>query len=160
MNYNLQPLTVSDEPFLWEMLYQAIYVLEGELPPSREIVYEPDLARYVQDWGRAGDCGFLAIDPTTGQCIGAVWLRLFTGANKGYGYIDNDTPELSIAIAPEYRGQGIGTQLLDHLFASKCGQSTVSLSVSADNSARRLYERFGFAVVSEIDGSITMKRDQ
>lgn len=80
------------------------------------------------------------------------------GENKGYGYVDDDTPELSIAVLPEYRSQGVGTQLLTHLFTSAYGQSSISLSVSADNSALRLYERFGFEVVSKSNGSLTMKR--
>jgi ribosomal protein S18 acetylase RimI-like enzyme len=154
----IRPLLSDDEPFLWEMLYQALHVPEGQSVPSREVVRLPELARYVQDWGREGDCGFLASDAATGQSVGAVWLRLLMGANKGYGYVDDVTPELSIAVLPEYRGQGVGTQLLTRLFASAYGQSSISLSVSADNSALRLYERFGFEVISKSDGSFTMKR--
>ena len=158
MNCNIRPLRSEDEPFLWEMLYQALHVSEGQSAPPREVVRLPELARYVLGWGRKGDCGFLASDAATGRPVGAVWLRLLVGGNKGYGYVDDDTPELSIAVLPEYRGQGVGTQLLIHLFASACGQSSISLSVSADNSALRLYERFGFEVVSKSDGSLTMKR--
>lgn len=76
-----------------------------------------------------------------------------------YGYVDDNTSELSIAVLPEYRGQGIGTQLLTHLFTSECGKSSISLSVSADNLAVRLYERLGFDVISRSDGSLTMKRN-
>jgi ribosomal protein S18 acetylase RimI-like enzyme len=95
----------------------------------------------------------------TGQPVGAVWVRLVVGEGKGYGYVDDDTPELSIAVFPEYRGQGIGTQLLTHLFASVCGQSSISLSVSAKNPAVKLYNCFGFKVVSRTDESLLMKRD-
>ena len=111
-----------------------------------------------RDGGGASDCGFLASN-AEGQPVGAVWLRLLRNENKGYGYVDDDTPELSMAILPAHRGQGIGTQLLTHLFASTCGHTTVSLSVSANNPARRLYERFGFIVVGQSDDSLTMKRE-
>ncbi len=141
------------------MLFQALHVPEGRSAPPREVVRLPELARYVQGWGREGDRGFLASDSITGQPLGAAWLRLLVGANSGYGHIDDNTPELSIAVLPEYRGHGIGSQLLTHLLGSVCGQSSISLSVSADNPALRLYERFGFEVVSQSDGSLTMKRD-
>ena len=73
--------------------------------------------------------------------------------------MDDNTSELSIAVLPEYLGQGVGTQLLTHLFASEYGKSSISLSVSADNPAARLYERFGFEIISRSDRSLTMKRN-
>jgi ribosomal protein S18 acetylase RimI-like enzyme len=159
MAWIIRALKEEDEAFLWEMLYQALYLPEGQAPLSREVIHLPELARYVQDWGSDGDCGFMVIDSLTGKPVGAVWLRLLTGNNKGYGYIDDYTPELGIAIFPEYRGQGIGTRLLTHLVESPCGQSPISLSVSIDNPAVRLYERFGFNVISRSDESLLMKRD-
>jgi ribosomal protein S18 acetylase RimI-like enzyme len=154
----IRPLQIADEPFLWEMLYQALHIPEGQTPLPREIVQIPELARYVQGWGREGDCGFLSIKTSISQPIGAVWLRLPIGEHKGYGYVDDNTAELSIAVLPGYRGQGVGTQLLTHLFASEWGKLPISLSVSADNPAVRLYERFGFEIVSRSNGSLTMKR--
>lgn len=158
MNYIIRRLTPQDEPFLWEMLYQAIYVSQGEPAPPRDIVRLPELARYVQGWGGKGDCGFVASDAQAGQAVGAVWLRLLTGANTGFGYVDDATPELSIAVLPEYRGRGIGTQLLVHLFESDCGCSTISLSVSLGNPAIRLYECFGFEIVGSNDTSLILGR--
>ena len=155
----MRSLTSEDEPFLWEMLFQAIYVPEGHAALPREIVKIPELARYVDGWGREGDCGFLSSDVASGQSIGAVWLRLPIGKYKGYGYVDDHIPELSIAVLPEFRGQGTGTQLLTRLLASAYGQSPISLSVSAENPALRLYKRFGFEVISQDNGSLTMKRD-
>jgi ribosomal protein S18 acetylase RimI-like enzyme len=157
-NFIIRPLVPEDEPFLWEMLYQALHVPEGQSAPPREVVRLPELARYVQDWGREDDRGFLASDAITGQPLGAAWLRLLGGENRGYGHVDDDTPELSIAVLPEYRDQGIGTQLLTRLFDSVPEKFPISLSVSADNPALRLYERFGFEVVSRDAGSLTMRR--
>lgn len=157
-NYTIRPLTKKDEPFLWEMLYQAIYVSKGQAAPPRKIVRQPELAWYVEGWGRAGDCGFLA-SAGAGNPIGAVWLRLPQGEHQGYGYVNDDTPELSMAILPAYRGQGIGTQLFTCLFAATCAAETISLSVSAKNPARQLYERHGFVVVGQSNGSLTMIRE-
>ena len=160
MDWTIRSLVSEDEPFLWEMLYQALYVPEDESALPHAVIHLPELACYVQDWGNEGDCGFLTMDAATGQSLGAVWVRLLVGENKGYGYIDDHTPELGIAVFPEYRGQGMGTQLLRHLFTSACGQSSISLSVSANNPAVKLYGRFGFEVVSRTDESLLMKRER
>lgn len=158
MKCAIRLLTSEDESFLWEMLYQALHIPEGQPALSREIVHIPELARYVRDWGREGDYGFLSSN-TTSQPIGAVWLRLPIGEYKGYGYVGDDIPELSIAVVPEYRSQGIGTQLLTHLLASAFSKVPISLSVSVDNPAVRLYKRFGFEIVSRNDESLTMQRN-
>lgn len=159
LTYHIRPLRSDDGPFLWDMLYHAIHVPEGHVAPPRDIVYLPDLARYVQDWGQTGDYGFLASGVETGVLLGAAWIRLLTGKNRGYGYVDDDTPELSIAVLPQHRGQGIGTALLGCLFSSSPGSSSISLSVSGDNPALKLYQRFGFRIVGENAGSFTMIRD-
>lgn len=160
VNPIFRPLIPADEPFLWEMLYQAIYVPPHVPPPDRSIVNHPDLARYVERWGHIDDCGVIAIDQDTNEPVGAAWLRLMTGAERGYGYIDDRTPELSVAVLPEYRGHGLGTQMIDWLLqAARSRHRAVSLSVSIDNPARRLCERLGFKAVSQRDTSMTMKID-
>lgn len=156
-NVEIRALSKEDEAFLWDMLYQAIYVPEGQAPPPYEIVYQPELAWYVQDWGRDGDCGFLAMDES-GQQVGAIWLRVVIDGQHGYGYVDDETPELSMALLPDYRGKGIGTQLFACLFGSPCTHPRVSLSVSVNNPARRLYERVGFVGVEQNSDSLTMIR--
>jgi ribosomal protein S18 acetylase RimI-like enzyme len=139
------------------MLYQSLYVPEGSHPFPRQIINRPEIAKYVTAWGRGGDLGFVAINVSSGQPIGAAWLRLLTGDEKGYGYVDDETPELAMAVLPEYRGQGIGLDLLRHLLRSaRTVYRAVCLSVSVDNPARRLYERAGFERVSEGDSSATM----
>lgn len=73
MNYAIRALTSADEPVLWEMLYHAIHVLPGEPLPPREIVQQPELARYAARWGRPDDLGFLAlmgsVQPRPGSCV-------------------------------------------------------------------------------------------
>ena len=142
-------LTKADEVFLWEALYLALYVPEGQPPLPREIVQEPEIRHYVAGWGRPGDMGVIALDGA--RPVGAAWLRLLTGEDRGFGYVDDETPELSIAVLPEYRGQGIGTALLERLLelAAPC-HPAVCLSVSAGNPARRLYERMGFRLVRDV----------
>ena len=61
-SYFIRRLTAEDEQFLWEMLYAALHVPEGQPPFSREVVNEPGIARYVLHWGKGGDTGFVAVD--------------------------------------------------------------------------------------------------
>lgn len=158
--YVLRPVLPADEPFLWTMLYEAIYVPEGHPRPERAILQEPALAHYVANWGQQpGDEGIMAIDSTTGQSVGAAWLRLFTAADPGWGFVDVETPEVSLALLPAYRGQGIGTALLTALVDQARGQyAALSLSVDPQNPAMRLYERLGFTVVGAIGTSVTMHK--
>jgi ribosomal protein S18 acetylase RimI-like enzyme len=143
--------TKDDEPFLWEMLYYAAHMDEdGEVSPqgAKE---NPDLLKYVNDWGRETDIGYIALEPGSNQPIGAAWIRLLTAGEKTTSYVDDDIPELAIAVLPGYLGRGVGTQLLQHLLeAAKEHYSVVALSVRATNPAIRLYERMGFVVTGEI----------
>lgn len=52
----------------------------------------------MSGWGRAGDMGFVAVDAGSGEPIGAAWLRLLGGDERGYGYVDDETPELGMAV--------------------------------------------------------------
>ena len=81
------------------------------------------------------------------RLVGAVWIRIM----KDYGYFDDQTPSLSISFLPDFRGQGLGQQLmtamLDLLKAKD--YPSVSLSVSRDNPSVRFYQRLGFVTVEE-----------
>jgi len=159
-DYLIRLVVPADEPFLWEMLYQALYVPEGSPPLPREVLNHPEIARYVRGWGRPDDVGFIAAHKNSHHPIGAAWFRLLTGDDKGYGYVDDKTPELSVAVLPEYRGKGVGRELLTHLIeAAKARYTAISLSVSPDNPALRLYRSLGFEVVGRCETSLTMRKD-
>ena len=91
----------------------------------------------------------------------AAWLRVFPPDEPGYGFIDIATPEVTIAVVPEWRRKGVGRDLLMTLLeaARALGFTAVSLSVSKDNPAATLYERCGFRRVGETGGSWTMRAD-
>lgn len=151
----IRPLTQADESILWTMLYQALYVPPGQPPFPAEIVHEPALSGYVENWGQPGDLGFVTL--LDYHPVGAAWLRLLTGDNRGFGHVDETTPELSIAVLPEFRGLGIGTRLLTLLLqTAQAYYGAVCLSVSPDNPALRLYQRLGFETVGTSGSSLTM----
>ncbi|MBD2440173.1 GNAT family N-acetyltransferase [Nostoc sp. FACHB-110] len=147
MNVTIRQLTQQDEPFLWQMLSEAAHI-QAEGKTMQDLMNNPDLAKYVQAWGTNDDLGVIAIHHSNHQPVGAAWLRLFTVENPGYGYIDDRTPELAIATLPEYRNQGIGTQLLAHLITiAQTAYPAISLSIRSTNPALHLYQRFGWQVV-------------
>jgi GNAT superfamily N-acetyltransferase len=159
MILQILPLTPEHQDFLWEMLYQAVHVPAGSPAPDRDIVRHPALSKYARDWGGADDLGFVAECDGTDGPVAAVWLRRYGASDPGYGTVDDATPELSIAVAPGFRGRGIGTRLLESILAAAEGRyRAVSLSVAAGNPARRLYERFGFRTVKVTDDSLVMMR--
>jgi ribosomal protein S18 acetylase RimI-like enzyme len=79
--------------------------------------------------------------------------------DRGYGYVDAETPELSVAVLPEHRGRGIGTALVIRLLeTARVRYRAVSLSVARENPALRLYEQLGFEVVDRSGTSLTMRK--
>jgi ribosomal protein S18 acetylase RimI-like enzyme len=156
--YDIRPATPEDEPFLWEMLYESLYVEEGAAPLPREVLGRPELSRYVEGWGRAGDLGFVASEAGSGLKVGAAWSRLPGVVHKGFAYLDEGTPELAVAVSPGHRGRGVGTALLRRLLSEASALfPALSLSVSPENPARRLYERLGFETV-EVRGGHPLMR--
>lgn len=138
----------DDEPFLWQMLYYAAHMdEEGEVSPGAA-QNNPGLRKYVQGWGNKGDVGVMALHPQDQRPLGAAWLRVLVEEKKMSQLIPAGTPELAIAVLPDYLGQGIGTQLIKHLLeAARQIYPAVMLSVRANNPARYLYERAGFNTV-------------
>jgi ribosomal protein S18 acetylase RimI-like enzyme len=154
----IRQANINDEAFLWDILYEAISIPSGEEAPPPSILEDPAIARYLLDWGRKHDHGWIAEDIEHNQPLGAAWLRLWDDDTRGYGFFHPEYPELTIALLPEARGQGIGTRLMERLIteARDAGYPGISLSVSVQNPARHLYERLGFRIVSEDDESVVM----
>jgi ribosomal protein S18 acetylase RimI-like enzyme len=132
-----------------DFLYEAVFQREGALPLPRTIVDEPSVRVYIDDWGRPDDKCLVAL--ADGRYAGAVWTRVLSGDIKGYGYIDDFTPELSISLFKQYRSRGLGTALMQAMIQrlKECGCNQVSLSVSQDNPAHRLYRKLGFEIVDD-----------
>jgi ribosomal protein S18 acetylase RimI-like enzyme len=148
--------SAEDATFLSEVLAVAADWRREVPRPTIEVLAEPALARYVTDWPRDGDVGFIADDGTIP--VGAAWWRTFTSLDPGYGFIDEFTPEVSIGVLYRARRRGVGTRLLHALIdeAQRSALPALSLSVEPDNPAASLYRHFGFDEVSRTGGSLTM----
>jgi ribosomal protein S18 acetylase RimI-like enzyme len=149
MKYTVRQLTSEDEPIVWRMLYEAAHLVDEGYMSVDAARYVPALVKYARDWGKRSDLGFAAYDATTLKPVGAAWIRLLTGEEKGCGYLDDSTPELAMGVIPEHRNKGVGTKLLMLLIESTQQRfAALSLSVRTDNPAVRLYRRCGFEPVA------------
>jgi ribosomal protein S18 acetylase RimI-like enzyme len=142
----------QDIRFLRDMLHHAYYWKE-----RRPDAGPGPVQLYVKAFGRPGDRVVIAL--SDGFPVGAAWYRLFKASKPGYGFVDERTPELAIAVVPNARGKGVGGALLDALLerARRDGHHEISLSVDKRNTgAIHVYEDHGFERVSEDDDSVTM----
>lgn len=139
----------QDVRFLRDMLKHAYHWRLNE---------DPDLpvARYVNGWGRPGDVGLIAWENGP---VGAAWYRRFPASAPGFGFVDEQTPELTIAVVPSRRGSGLGGQLLEALLTRAKEDGHAAISLSAEKGMTKLYERFGFQPVEDKDGTVTMRAD-
>jgi len=150
--------TREDLPLLEDMLVEAaLWNPRERRAGENEILSDPRIKRYVEGWGRSGDAAVVAVDGR-GNAVGAAWYRLLPAAEPGYGFVAESVPEVSIAVRRPWRRRGVGSLLLAALLARARaeGFDALSLSVSPDNPAVSLYERFGFERAGEAEGSWTM----
>jgi ribosomal protein S18 acetylase RimI-like enzyme len=152
----------DDIRLLREMSYLAINWRDPRLDAVQpaavdDLLARPELRVYVEGWPRPGDHAVIAEDADA--AVGAAWYRLFTEAARGYGFIDEGTPEVGVAVRASYRRRGIGAALLavliDHARTER--RTALSLSVEHDNPAAALYRRLGFAIAGDDGGAWTMR---
>lgn len=152
----IRAINSSEIIHLSNFLYDAIYVSEGFEKPGKDIVKRPELSRYIRDFGKDSDVCLVA--ELNGKLTGAIWTRIFNETEKGFGYVDSDTPELSMSVIEQYRNTGIGTKLLSAMIDKlrQLNYTRVSLSVDRNNYAYRLYKKFGFKTVNLDEKSAIM----
>lgn len=144
MEYSIRKMTVSEYPMLNDFLYEAIFIPDGIEPPPRNIITSPELQIYVDRFGELKD-DFALVAEVEKKVVGAVWVRIM----NDYGHIDDKTPSLAISLYKEYRGQGIGTDMMKEMLSllKAHGYKRVSLSVQKTNYAVEMYRKIGFDIV-------------
>ena len=146
MDYKIRRILEGEDSLLKEFLYEAIFVPDGVPAPPKSIISQPELQVYITGFGKKkDDIGLVA--EVEKKPIGAVWVRIM----DDYGHIDNDTPSFAISLYKDYRGFGIGTNLMKkmlHILKDR-GYKQASLAVQKTNYAVRMYQKTGFEIVGE-----------
>jgi GNAT superfamily N-acetyltransferase len=142
----------QDVPFMRSLLTHAynwhVNLLDTDVP----------IGRYVDGWGRPGDTALIAQEG--GHRVGAGWFRLFRESARGYGFVDDQTPELTIVVVPSRQGEGIGQLLLTGLVdrAQADAYRAVSVSLERGHPEVEIYEAAGFDEIEETERTVTMRR--
>ncbi len=146
MNYKIRSILEGEVSLLPDFLYEAIFVPEGMSAPPKSILNQPELQVYITDFGKKkDDIGLVAeVDQ---KVVGAVWVRIM----NDYGHVDNDTPSFAISLYKDYRGFGIGTNLMKEMLRilKDRGYKQASLAVQKANDAVRMYQKTGFEIIDE-----------
>ncbi|SET42683.1 Acetyltransferase, GNAT family [Natronincola peptidivorans] len=158
-NYLIREMKPDEEGILKDMLYEAIFQPDETKLLPREVVEQPEVSIYVNNWGQPDD--YCLVAEVDGKIVGAVWTRILDGDIKGFGNIDHETPEFAISLYKEYRNQGIGTNLMKQMIChlKTRGYKRTSLAVQKENYAVKMYENVGFKIVSESKDEYLMVYD-
>ena len=146
MDYKIRPISAGEVRLLQDFLYEASFVPEGLPAPRKSIINQPELQVYITGFGTKKDDIGLAAE-IDNKPVGAVWVRIM----NDYGHIDNNTPSFAISLYKDYRGFGIGTDLMKEMLCilKDRGYKQASLAVQKANYAVRMYQKTGFEIVGE-----------
>ena len=159
-NITIREILPQEVHKLEDMLYEAIYQPDESKLIPRNVLEIPEVAAYIKNFGEKADDYCLVAD-LDGEIVGAVWVRIISGEIKGYGYVNDQTPEFAISLFKEFRDQGIGTRLMEEMinYLRNAGYKQTSLSVQKENYAIRLYLKMGFKIIEENEQDYLMLLD-
>lgn len=111
----------------------------------------PALQKYTKEYGLSkNDIGIYALKEH--KIAGAAWIRLL-----------NEKPTLTMALKPDLRAQGVGSQMLSQLLLEAATMyEQIFVTLVKGSRAQSFYEKFGFEVVeasdafSEVDNSAVL----
>lgn len=119
-----------------------------------DVSIRAEFSRYTLGEPRRGDFGWVA--ETGKEAVGVVWARYLPPDDPGCGFLVADAPEVSLWVRDDWPGRGLGTVRLRRVQDGARARwvPRISLSVEADNDAKRLYLAEGFVEVPgrESDG--------
>lgn len=153
MNYTIREMKSYEYKVLKDFLYEAIYIPEGVDFPQKTIIEQPELQIYISEFGNKDDNALVA--EVDGKIVGAVWTRIM----NDYGHIDNDTPSFAISLYKEYRGLGIGTDMMNQMLTllKNKGYKQASLAVQQANYAVKMYQKVGFEIIDKNEEEYIMR---
>ena len=127
-----RPLQPSETELLKTFIYEAIFIPEGVEPPPFDIIYQPEIALYYEQFGTgsADNCIVAEVD---GKVVGAVWTRIM----NDYGHVDDQTPSFAISLLKDFRNQGIGTELMRRMLQLLKNQGYKQASLAVLNVSQK-----------------------
>jgi GNAT superfamily N-acetyltransferase len=140
---SFRPEQASDEPFLLQ-LYASTRAAEMQMVPwnnqEKDLFLRSQCALQTHHYRKYyPDAAFLIVQLEE-QPIGRL-------------YVDRSGPcvlVIDIALLPNYRGAGIGGQLMqDVLLEAEAADKPVQIHVERNNPALRLYKRLGFRILED-----------
>jgi GNAT superfamily N-acetyltransferase len=147
-NMLLRRATRDDADFIVEMARHACVIEDWPLPAADS----EDTQSLLPG---SGDIAIVA-GAAGGVKVGAVW----TFRHDPPLVVRADgvpLPEITIAVVPKMRGQGVGGVLLDELIERCTGKyGALTLNVHQRNPASHLYRRKGFEVIGQGRGALGM----
>ena len=153
MIYKIRKIEKNEYELLNIFLYEAIFIPKGMEKPPEDIIKNKELQVYIEDFGTNKDDNCLVAEYKN-KIIGACWTRIM----NDYGHIDNETPSFAISLYEEYRGKGIGTDLMLKMLEllKQKGYKKASLAVQKENYAVKMYKKVGFEIIDENDEEYIM----
>ncbi len=153
MIYKIREIDKSEYEILNDFLYEAIFIPEGTEKPPKDIIKNKDLQVYVEEFGSRKDDNCLVAE-CNNKIVGACWTRIM----NDYGHVDEETPSFAISLYEEYRGKGIGTDLMIKMLEllKQKEYKKASLAVQKANYAVKMYKKVGFEIVDENDEEFIM----
>ena len=153
MEYIIRAMKPYEYDYLRDFLYEAIFQPDKSNLVPKSIIDKPELRVYIEDFGSAKDDYCLCAE-SEGKIVGAVWVRNI----NGYGSIDKNTVEFAISLYPDFRGYGIGTNMMRRMlqYLIHEGYRKASLAVQKNNYASKMYLNVGFEIVDENDEEYIM----
>lgn len=146
MKYNIREMYSHEYSLLDDFLYETIFQTDETNLAPKSIIKKPEVQAYIEDFGSEKDDYCLCAEVER-KVVGAVWVRNI----KGYGSIDEIAPEFAISLYRDFRGYGIGTEMMKKMIAylKQAGYSKTSLAVQKDNYAVKMYLNVGFQIIDE-----------
>lgn len=135
----LRPVTANDEEFLRQLYAstraQELSILDLDDNQKQAFIdmqFNAQSQQYRMSYPVAANCIVVRDDHPVGRMI----------VDRG-----DEITLVDIALLPEHRGQGIGSELIRELLDEAGGTGKpVRLHVLRNNPAARLYERLGFSI--------------
>lgn len=140
------PESIDDLRALWLALHHHERTVAPDIPllSDDELSWQRRRTRYLR-WLEP-EVGFLVVARTGAEIVGYAFVHIERGPDDTFPLGERYAELYSLSVAPDQRGNGVGTLLLDFVDAELASRGIVDLIVAVtvgNSDAQRLYERRG-----------------